>query len=243
LSVALVLAASAQAMGRQEQGSGNPTVSLQVNFGTTPHWVGVEGTSVQVIREGERPGYDMFRYGSYYYVYNNNRWYRSTQWRGRFILVDDRSIPSEFRRVPRNHWHSYPSAWEGPNDQGPGGTSAYLQVNFGTTPRWAGVQGTRVEEIPMAQRPGYDVFRYGGSYYAYNNNRWYSSSRETGNFAAIDDRSVPSDLRSVPREHWRNYPSAWQNQNQTPPGLEKKGGIPPGQDKKTRDNRSNGNGR
>jgi hypothetical protein len=232
LAVALTLAMAASVQAQ---------VSLRVNIGTAPHWEGVQGTGIQVIREGEGPGYDMFRYGRYYYVYNNNRWYRSRRWNGRFTFIGDRYVPSEFRRVPRNHWHSYPSAWEVRNDRGPGGASAYLQVNFGSTPRWTGIQGTRVEEIPMAQRPGYDVFRYGGSYYAYNNNRWYSSNRQTGNFAAIDDRSVPSDLRSVPRDHWRSYPTAWQNQPQ--PQNQNQGRTPPGQDKKNRDNRSNGNGR
>jgi hypothetical protein len=59
----------------------------------------------------------------------------------------------------------------------------------------------------------YDVFRYGGSYYAYDNNRWYSSDRESGEFVAMDVRSVPSELSRVPREHWRNYPTTWQDQN------------------------------
>lgn len=243
LTTTLAMAVSVRAMGRQEQGSGNPSISLQINLGSAPHWVNIQGTRVQCIREGERPNYDMFHYDNYYYVYDNNRWYRSIQWRGRFNLIDDRSVPSEFRRVPRNNWRSYPSAWGDRNDQGAGGTSLSLQVNFGKRPHWMGVQGTRVEEIPLAERPGYDVFRYGGSYYAYNNNRWYSSTRESGNFTAIDDRSVPSDLSRVPRDHWRNYPVAWQNQNNTPPGLAKKGGLPPGQAKKNRDHRSNDNGR
>jgi hypothetical protein len=229
----LAVAASVNA-----QGSGRASVSLQINLGTTPHWEGVPGTRVQAIRRSDRTDYDTFRYGGYYYAYNyhNNRWYRSRGWRGRFVLIDDRSVPSELRRVPRDHWRNYPTAWEDRRSQGPGGTSATLRVTFGTTPRWVGIRGTRVEEIPVAERPGYDVFHYGGSYYAYNDNRWYTSSRESGDFTVIEDRTVPTELSKVPRDHWRNYPTAWQNQspNGTPPGLEKKGGVPPGQAKKNR---------
>jgi len=50
--------------------------------------------------------------------------------------------------------------------------SANFQVTFGSRPHWTSVQGTRVQEIRQADRPDYDMFRYGGNYYAYNNNRW-----------------------------------------------------------------------
>jgi len=95
-------------------------------------------------------------------------------------------------------------------DQGSSGTSLTLRVSFGTAPHWAPISGTRVEEIRQAERPNYDMFRYGGSYYAYDNNRWYMSRRESGDFTYIDDRSVPTELTMVPREHWRSYPSSWQ---------------------------------
>jgi len=236
LSMTLAMAASAHA---------GTDVSLQINFGSTPHWVAVPGTSVREIRQGDRTDYDMFQYGRSYYAYNNSngRWYSSRRSRGRFVMIDDRSVPRELRRVPRSNWRNYPSAWD---DQGSGGSSASMMVNFGSTPHWAGVSGTRVEVVSAAERPDYDVFRYGNSYYAYNSNRWYTSSRETGQFTAIDDRSVPTELSKVPRDQWRNYPASWQSQDQdqhpngTPPGLDKKNGVPPGQDKKNRNHHGNG---
>jgi hypothetical protein len=94
-----------------------------------------------------------------------------------------------------------------------GGASMTLQVSFGTTPHWTGVPGTKVREIRQAERPDYDMFRYGGKYYAYSNNRWYTSSRGRGAFTAIDDRAVPSELAKVPRAHWHNYPQGWSDQN------------------------------
>lgn len=236
LSMVLTAAAWVNAQDRGDQRSGGTSVSLQVNFGSRPHWVPVEGTRVQAIRQGDRTDYDMFRYGRYFYAYNhaNDQWYRSRTWRGRFVWVDSRYLPSELRRVPRQHWRNYPASWEDRRHQG--GGSATLSITFQSRPHWTGVPGTRVEVIPAPERPAYDVFRYGGTYYAYDNDRWYSSNRESGNFIMIDERSVPSELTRVPREHWRHYPSAWQDQGQrgTPPGLEKKGGNPPGQEKKNR---------
>jgi hypothetical protein len=88
-------------------------------------------------------------------------------------------------------------------------TSASLTVSFGTAPHWTAVQGTRVQVIRDRERPDYDMFRYGGSYYVYNNDRWYMSRRSRGQFRAIDERQVPVELSRVPRNHWRNYPTAW----------------------------------
>lgn len=128
LCTALAMAAGVQAQDRRDQGSqdrraqGGDAVSVtfDVNFGTAPHWVGVRGTRITEIREGERPGYDMFRCGRYYYVYDNDRWYRSRRWRGRFTWIENRSVPGELRRVPREHWRHYPAAWQNPNGTPPG---------------------------------------------------------------------------------------------------------------------------
>jgi hypothetical protein len=88
-----------------------------------------------------------------------------------------------------------------------------MQVSFGSSPRWNSIHGTRVREIRSADRPDYDMFGYDGSYYVYNNNRWYSSRQRTGEFTEIDERSLPSAFTDIPRDHWRNYPSGWQDSN------------------------------
>jgi hypothetical protein len=90
---------------------------------------------------------------------------------------------------------------------------ATLQVRFGTHPHWESVRGTHVRVIRDRDRPDYDVFRYGGWYYAYNNDHWYRSHRAEGDYRAVDDRDVPSDFQRVPRERWRNYPSTWPQRN------------------------------
>jgi hypothetical protein len=112
LSLTLATAASAQAQSRQY--SKGTSARLEISFGTQPHWVAVPGTSVRTISQRDRTNYDMFRYDRYYYAYNhdNGRWYRSRNWRGQFFLIDDRYVPRDLRRVPRNRWRNYPTAWE-----------------------------------------------------------------------------------------------------------------------------------
>ncbi len=122
-SLVLTLAVSANAQERHDQerhdsnygqnrhDQQSTDTNFQVNFTTAPHWTTVRGTHVREIRQGERPDYDMFRYGRNYYVYNNNQWYRSGRSNGEFTVIDERSVPSELSRVPRQHWHNYPSQW------------------------------------------------------------------------------------------------------------------------------------
>jgi hypothetical protein len=116
LSAALAMATSAHAQNRHYDASranypSNTSPSIQVTFGTTPHWSTIRGTHVREIREGQRPDYDMFSYGGNYYVYSNNQWYRSRRPRGQFVVIDERLVPREFVSIPRTHWHNYPSAW------------------------------------------------------------------------------------------------------------------------------------
>ena len=128
LTVGLAVVASAQAQDYRAPATGGTSATLQINFGSTPHWSSVRGTRVQEIRQGERADYDVFRYGGRYYAYNNDRWYMSRRPRGQFMYIDDRSVPSELSRVPRDHWRNYPSAWSDRNDQsrrgGPGQRNA-----------------------------------------------------------------------------------------------------------------------
>jgi hypothetical protein len=198
---------------------GATSASLQISFGTTPHWARISGTRVEEIRTGDRPNYDMFRYGGDYYVYNNDQWYTSTRERGQFNAIDDRLVPGTFAGIPRDHWRNYPSAWNNRDNsgrfRGSSGPTGFLQINLGSRPRWSGVSGTSVRVIGRSQYPDYDVFHYGGSYYAYSNGHWYMSRRSNGRYNMIDDRSVPGAFTRIPEHQWHNYPSAWKDQNGT----------------------------
>ncbi len=198
---------------RDDRGSNGPYGTLSVNFGSRPRWSGIYGTRVEAVYGQGRPDYDVFRYGGTYYAYSGNRWYSSSRESGQFVLIDNRSLPSEFHRVPRDNWRHYPSDWDDRDYRGTSNTSGSLTISFGSTPRWSGISGTRVEAVYGAGHPDYDVFRYGGTYYAYSGDRWYSSNRESGRFNLIDDRSVPSEFSRVPRANWRHNPSGWQNRD------------------------------
>jgi hypothetical protein len=213
LGLTFAMVASAQAQTRDYRGSGGTSATLRINFGTTPHWTSVQGTRVEMLPQGERRDYDMFRYGGNYYAYDNNRWYRSSRDRGDFTAIDDQMVPGELSRVPRQHWRNYPSRWANANDphdyRGSNSPAMSLQVQFGTRPHWTNVRGTRVMMVRQSERRGYDTFRYGGNYYAYSNNRWYRSPRANGGYVLIENRYVPRELNRVPRAHWQNYPQGW----------------------------------
>ena len=115
LSMTLATTASVRAEEHHYQGSTvtntntNAAMTMQVTFGSNPRWSGIRGTRVQEIRGGNRPNYDMFRYGRSYYVYDNDRWYMSRRPSGQFTAIDERDVPREFSRVSRDHWHN--SGW------------------------------------------------------------------------------------------------------------------------------------
>lgn len=76
---------------------------------------------------------------------------------------------------------------------------------------WETIPGTRVAWVRDADRPAYDLFRYGSRYYIYNDGYWYSSRRQNGRYVVIDDRRVPIAIAGVPDHHWRTYPQGWKN--------------------------------
>ena len=86
-----------------------------------------------------------------------------------------------------------------------------LQVVFGTAPQWGFIPGMQVQEIRRGDRLGYDVFRYGNRYYAYERDRWYSSNRMNGTYTLVATRNVPRQLHRVPAQYWKHYPAARQN--------------------------------
>ena len=195
------------------------SATLWVQFGSGPHWTTVSGTRVDVLPEAERPDYDVFRYNGAYYAYQNGNWYTSRRESGQYTMIDDRSVPDELLSVPRERWRNYPGDYQGrSNDQGTYGGGTYgggtyggatLRITYAQRPHWAMVPGTRVEMVSVTDRPNYDVLRFGGTYYAYGNGRWYSASYEDGDFREIDERSVPTELTRVPRDRWRSYPTSW----------------------------------
>ncbi|HEU4725303.1 MAG TPA: hypothetical protein VFU59_08405 [Candidatus Eisenbacteria bacterium] len=47
---------------------------------------------------------DMFRYGSYWYVYTGSYWYRARDYSGPYAVITVESVPSRVMNVPDRHW-------------------------------------------------------------------------------------------------------------------------------------------
>ena len=84
----------------------------RIVFRSEPRWRTVPGTRVYVVnRAYTNVGYDVFRFGNTYYLYNDGSWFAAPTWRGPFYLIDDGDVPVAFHRVPRSEWRSYPRGW------------------------------------------------------------------------------------------------------------------------------------
>jgi len=94
------------------------SVSIGLNFGDRydgpePYWRGeprvviVPGTHVYYVSDTD---YDVYRYGRFWYMNSDGRWYRSRSYRGPWIYVGYRVVPSEISYVPpryRRHWRDF----------------------------------------------------------------------------------------------------------------------------------------
>lgn len=74
-----------------------------------PAVVPAPGTSVYVVTD-PAVRYDMFRYGTTWYLYSGRYWYRSASHRGPFSVVDVRRVPREVVTLPPGHWKHHPRA-------------------------------------------------------------------------------------------------------------------------------------
>lgn len=77
----------------------------RVYFVDEPVLVMVPGTSVYVV---ENTPYDMFRYGSYWYLSTGPTWYRARTPSGPYVAVELRSVPKSVLTVPAKHWKRHP---------------------------------------------------------------------------------------------------------------------------------------
>jgi hypothetical protein len=76
-------------------------------FHARPRLVVVPGMSVYVVEDAPSE-YDMFYYGSHWYVCYEGYWYRSRHYDAGYRLVDVRSVPRRVVSVPAKHWRHHP---------------------------------------------------------------------------------------------------------------------------------------
>ena len=83
----------------------------RLRFRSRPRFVVVPGTRVYYIEDSDM---DVYRYGGWYYAFDDGRWYRATSYRGPWIYVRGRSVPRPIYTVPtdyRRHWRGDYRYW------------------------------------------------------------------------------------------------------------------------------------
>jgi hypothetical protein len=81
---------------------GNAPPPPVVVFQREPRVVVVPGSTVYVLEDD--CDYDVFRYGVFWYVFNDGYWYRARSYRGPFKAVSARYVPSAIVNVPPRYW-------------------------------------------------------------------------------------------------------------------------------------------
>ena len=88
---------------------GDPYRGAALRFRSEPQVVMVPQTRVYYVRDY---GYDVYRYGSYWYFIDDGRWYRARNYRGPFLYIHTSTVPRAIVQVPvryRRHWGGPPA--------------------------------------------------------------------------------------------------------------------------------------
>ena len=122
LSLALVLAPlstaprTASASVDLRTGKQAGPLPPRILFKNAPHWQAVPGTKVYWVRADERPAFDLFRFGTRFYLFDQGQWYRSNREDRDYVVIQERYVPLAISRVPSQHWRSYPKGWMNPKN-------------------------------------------------------------------------------------------------------------------------------
>ena len=86
---------------------GNAPPPPVVIYEEAPPLVVIPRTAVYVVDDDDRD-YDFFRYGVYWFIWNNGYWYRSSSYRGPFRVIEARYVPAAIWDVPGRRWKHHP---------------------------------------------------------------------------------------------------------------------------------------
>jgi hypothetical protein len=146
--------------------------------------------------------YDAFRYGQYYYIYNDGYWYRSNAWNGDFEAVQPGSVPRAIYGMSDYQWRNARPTWSAYNgDNDDDNDNRYGNWN-NTTGNWRNTVVVRNEprwewmpdqQVYVAVNPDrdYDMFRSGSTVYVFDNGNWYRSNAWNGRYMMVSRASVP----------------------------------------------------
>lgn len=100
--VAMPFPASAETSVGVSINIGNAPPPPVVVFRREPRVVVVPGSTVYMVSDDS--DYDVFRYGVYWYVFNDGYWYRARAHRGPYAVVSARYVPAAIVNVPPKYW-------------------------------------------------------------------------------------------------------------------------------------------
>ena len=86
---------------------GNAPPPPAVIYREAPPVVVVPRSAVYVVDDDDCE-YDFFRYGVYWFIWNDGYWYRSRSYRGPFRVIEARYVPAAVWNVPGRHWKHHP---------------------------------------------------------------------------------------------------------------------------------------
>lgn len=108
--LALLLAAPAMAHTSVSIGVGFNMPPPLVVYRHEPRWVMVPDERVYYVDDDDL-GYDYFRYGGWYWIHDNDRWFRAHRYNGPFVGVRADYVPAPIWRVgdrDNYHWRHRP---------------------------------------------------------------------------------------------------------------------------------------
>jgi hypothetical protein len=109
--LALAIATPAMARTSVQIGIGLNVPPPVVEYRHEPHWVMVPDERVYVV-DDDALGYDYFRYGGWYWIYQNDNWFRSTRYNGPYRACRADYVPAPIWRLgDRDHyrWRHHPA--------------------------------------------------------------------------------------------------------------------------------------
>ena len=107
LALAALLAAPALAETRIQVNIGLAPPPPVVVFREPPPMAFVPEARVYYVDREDLP-YDCFRFGVYFYIYNDGWWYRASRYGGPYRVIEERRVPQAIMMVPTRHWKHHP---------------------------------------------------------------------------------------------------------------------------------------
>jgi hypothetical protein len=95
-----------------------------------------------------------------------------------------------------------------------------LDISIGSRPPLVVVPGSPVYYAP---RLNYNYFAYGGRFYVYQSDTWFTATAYNGPWVAIGLQRVPRPVLAVPVQYYKVPPGHWKKKQGPPPWASAKG--------------------